>query len=214
MSDSPKPEAMLLLSGHCPHCPTMLGHLAELIKTGEIERLEVVNIERRPQLAQALGVRSVPWLRLGRFELAGLRGLEELRRWAAAAGTRQGLADYLRELLKEGELAKADALVGGDDQALSVLIALLGEPGIELSVRIGIGAIVEGLEEDPRLVGLVEALEALTGASAGAIRADAAHLLSFTHDPRAAPVLRRLLDDIDPDVREIAAEGLGRLSGG
>jgi len=211
MSDRPNPEALLLLSTRCPHCAAVLSHLGELVKAGEIERLEVINIEHRPQLAEALGVRSVPWMRLGPFELTGLRGLEELRRWAGAAGTPQGLADYLRELLKEGELAKANTLVEGEVDNLVRLVGLLGEPDIELSVRIGIGAIVEGLEEDPRLAAAAEPLARLTEAPEAAIRGDAAHLLSYTHSPRAEPLLRRLLSDIDPDVREIAAEGLARL---
>lgn len=213
MSDRPAPEALLLISSHCTHCPTALAHLGELVKAGDIERLEVINIERRPQLAEALGVRSVPWVRLGPFELTGVRGLDELRGWAAAAGTPQGLADYLRELLKEGELAKANTLVEGEAENLVALVGLLGAPDIELSVRIGIGAIVEGLEEDPRLAAAVDTLVRLTEAPEAAIRGDAAHLLSYTHSPRAEPLLHRMTHDLDPDVREIAAEGLARLKG-
>jgi len=211
MRDTQRPAALLLLSSHCPHCPTALAHLGELVKTGDIERLEVINIERRPQLAQALGVRSLPWVRLGPFELTGLRGLDELRQWAARAGTAEGRAEYLRELLKEGELGKANTLAEADSGQLLALVGLLDAPDVELSVRIGIGAIIEGLEGDPRLGAVVDRLKDLTHSAQGHIRADAAHLLSYTHSPEAAPVLRRLLSDIDPDVREIAEEGLDRL---
>ncbi len=214
MRDTQRPEALLLLSSHCPLCPTALTNLGELVKAGEIERLEVINIERRPQLAQALGVRSLPWLRLGPFELTGLRSLDELRQWAARAGTAEGRAEYLRELLKEGELGKANTLAEADSGQLLALIGLLGDPDVELSVRIGIGAIVEGLEGDPRLATIVDPLKDLTRSSAAHIRADAAHLLAYTHSAEAAPELRRLLDDIDPDVREIAEEGLERLGAG
>lgn len=211
MNDSTGPEALLLLTSHCPHCPGVLASLGTLVKQGEIERLEVINIERRPQLAEALGVRSVPWVRIGPFELTGARGLPELRQWAARAGTPEGMADYLRESLKEGELAKANALAEADEAHLLALVGLLGEPDVELSVRLGIGAIIEGLEEDPRLLVAVDRLKALTGAHEAPIRADAAHLLSYTHSPEAIPVLRALLADSDAEVREVAEEGLARL---
>ena len=59
----PAPDALLLISTHCPHCPAVLAALAELVKQGAIGRLEVVNLEQHPEVGQALGVRSVPWLR-------------------------------------------------------------------------------------------------------------------------------------------------------
>ena len=68
----PAPDAQLLLSTHCPHCPAVLAALADLVKQGAIGRLEAVNLEQHPEVGQALGVRSVPWIRVGRIELAGL----------------------------------------------------------------------------------------------------------------------------------------------
>ena len=42
------PDALLLISTHCPHCPAMLTALADLVKQGTVGRLEVVNLEQRP----------------------------------------------------------------------------------------------------------------------------------------------------------------------
>ena len=66
------PQALMLLGTHCPHCPSVLNSLSELVKQGVISRLEVVNLEQRPELGRELGVRSVPWVRIGQFELPGL----------------------------------------------------------------------------------------------------------------------------------------------
>ena len=63
------PDALLLLTSQCPHCPTVLQGLGELVKKGLIGRLEVVNIVARPDIAKQYGVRKVPWFRLGEFEL-------------------------------------------------------------------------------------------------------------------------------------------------
>jgi hypothetical protein len=78
----PTPDALLLISTHCPHCPAMLAALADLVKQGTIGRLEAVNLEQCPEIGQALGVRSVPWLRIGRIELTGVHSKAELAEWA------------------------------------------------------------------------------------------------------------------------------------
>ena len=63
MNDIESPDALLFLTRQCPHCPLVLASLCELVKRGAIGRLQVVNIEAHPEEAQAIGVRSVPWLR-------------------------------------------------------------------------------------------------------------------------------------------------------
>ena len=44
----PAPDALLLISTRCPHCPAMLSALADLVKQGTIGRLEAVNLEQHP----------------------------------------------------------------------------------------------------------------------------------------------------------------------
>ena len=51
------PDALLLIATGCPHCPTVLAGVGDLVKQGKIGRLEVVNIVTHPEVAQALGVR-------------------------------------------------------------------------------------------------------------------------------------------------------------
>ena len=208
-----RPDALLLLSSSCPYCPTVLQGLSELVKSGLIGRLEVVNIGIRPEVAQQHGVRSVPWVKLGPFELEGLQSPAELRQWAERAGSADGLAEYFRELLKGGQLAKVTGYVRREPAAVTDLLKLLADPDVELTVRIGISAVFEELEGDPALHGAFDDLAALVLHQDAHIRADAAHLLSLTHRPEAIPLLERLLGDDIADVREIAREGLDRLRG-
>ena len=119
----PAPDALLLISTHCPHCPAMLAALADLVKQGTIGRLEAVNLEQRPEVGQALGVRSVPWLRIGRIELAGVHGKAELAEWAAKADSEAGMADWFHALLKEGQLPRAQALIEADPALLAEVAA-------------------------------------------------------------------------------------------
>jgi thioredoxin-like negative regulator of GroEL len=207
-----RPDALLLLTSTCPYCPTVLAALSELVKSGDLGRLEVVNIGVHPEIAQRYNVRTVPWVQLGAFELEGLRSPAELKQWVERAGTPEGLAEYFHELLKEGALQKVSAQAARNPLALDALLRLLGDADTELTVRIGINAVFEGLEGSSALQRAVAALIALSAHRDAHIRGDAAHLLSLTHNPTVQPHLQRLLQDEVADVREIAREGLERLA--
>ena len=151
MAGTDRPDALLLLTSTCPYCPAVLAALSDLVKSGDIGRLEAVNIGAHPEIAQQHGVRTVPWVRLGPFELEGLRSPAELKQWVERAGTPDGLAEYFHELLKEGALPKVSAQAARDPAALDALMRLLGDPDTELTVRIGISAVFEGMEGNPAL---------------------------------------------------------------
>ncbi len=207
-----KPQALLLLSSSCPHCPTVLQGLAELVKAGHIGRLEVVNIEAEPDTARKLGVRSVPWVRIGAFELEGLHTRAELANWAERAGNPAGRALYLAELLTTGQMQRAQRLVRTDPSWFEALLDLLEDTDTELSVRIGIGALVEEFARDPALLGSIQRLGAQTRHSDARIRSDAAYYLGLTGSDEAKPFLEALSADKDADVREISREALEELA--
>lgn len=202
------PEAIVVVSDTCPFCPTVLAGLTELIKSGHLARLEVVNIEHQPEAVAALGVRSVPWVRLGPFELDGLRSPAELRLWANRAGSQAGMAAYIAELLATGGLRKLIELCRRDPRYLDALPLLIGDVSVDLHVRLGIGALFEELQGERVLARLVDGLGALTVSGEARTRADACHYLALTRDRRAIPYIEPLLDDRDAAVREVAQEGL------
>lgn len=204
-------EALLLLGTHCPHCPKVLEALSELVKKGEISRLEVVNLERAPQVAEALAVRSVPWVRLGPFELAGLHTLEEYRLWVKRADSIDGLAEYIADQLNTGQVDQALKLVEKNKRFLDAVFHLLGDEEAEINVRVGLGVIVEDLAEKNQLQDWVTSLGKLTQHAAASIRADACHYLGMSKSPEAREFLRRCLQDSSDDVREIARESLAEL---
>ena len=85
-----------------------------------------------------------------------------------------------------------------------------GFPAHETRVAaIGVGAVLEDLAPDGLLRGLVDAIEERLARSPHAqVRADAAHFLGLTGAPGARPALRRLSDDENAEVREIAQEAM------
>lgn len=205
------PDALLLISRSCPHCPTVLAALSDLVKQGIVGRLEVVNVEAHPEFAQTLGVRSVPWLKLGVIELAGLRSKAELTDWAAKAGTEAGVADYFHMLLKEGQMEQVLALLHTDPGQLAAVLPIIGNVDASLNVRLGAGVLLEEFAQSAALQALVPRLGELSTHADARVRADASHYLGLTGAALArAPLEARLIDD-DADVREIAAESLATL---
>jgi Thioredoxin domain len=197
---------------HCPYCPTVLKGLEKLKADGVIGKLETVVIEDQPERAAALGVRSVPWVRIGPFELAGLHSEKELRGWAEKAGTDAGMADYLEELLSTGNIDKGMALVRGNPRALGALLLLFADPDTQLNTRIGISAIMEALEDSKPLQDMVEQLGELTRHTEASVRGDACHYLALSGSSAAAAHIRPLLEDSDASVREIARDSLEHLA--
>lgn len=212
MPEAAPPSALLLLTRHCPHCPALLAGLAELLKRGVIGRLEAVNIEAAPELARQWHVRSVPWLRLGPFQLTGALTLGELEAWAARAGdSDRGLADAFHDLLKTGGARQVLDLVWQVPSRLAALLPIVANPEASLNVRLGAGMVFEELAGHDALVAVVPRLAELARHADPRVRADAAHLLGLSQDIRARAFLTPLLDDPDADVREIAQESLTAL---
>ncbi len=201
----------MLLGTHCPYCPTVLKGLSELVKSGAVGKLEVVNIEQHPDIAHALGVRSVPWVRIGPFELEGLRSEKELRTWAKAAGTETGYASYLDELLSTGKIDRAIKLVQNNPDAIKALLVLFSNPGTQLNTRIGISAIIENQAGTELLQGIIDRLGELSRHEDPRIRGDAAHYLGLTGSDKAMAYIERLVNDADADVRAVARESLDLL---
>lgn len=206
------PDALLLLATGCAHCPGVLEGLSQLLKAGRLGRLEAINIVEHPEAAQAVGTRSVPWTRIGPFELEGALTPAELARWVDLAGSGEGFAAYYRHLLETRRPHKVSELVERHPETLGQLIGLLADDETPMAARIGVGVVLEELEGQPLLASGLEPLITLSGAEQANIRADAAHFLGLTRHRDAAAPLRELLTDPHPDVREIAEESLQRLN--
>jgi thiol-disulfide isomerase/thioredoxin len=207
------PEALMLLGTHCPHCPSVLASLAELVKQGVLSKLEVVNLERRPDIAKQLGVRSVPWVRIGPFDLTGLRTLTELRQWAEISGSTRGIREYIEAMLVEGEVERVLDMIARDRAVMVQVIELLDDADAKINVRLGIGAIVEEYEGDPLLQQHIPQLGKLTTHKDPRVRADACHYLALSRSSSAKVFIRPLLRDESADVREVAEESLHELEG-
>lgn len=211
MSTPQSPDVLLFIASQCPHCPNVLSGLADLLKRGLIGRLEAINIESHPESAQALGVRSVPWLRIGLFQLTGARSLAELEIWARRAVSADGISDAFHDLLKQADLAQVLQLIQAEPARLAALLTIVANPEASLNVKLGVGVVFEEFAGQPALRQLVADLGGLTRHEDARVRADASHLLSLTQAAEARPWLLAGLQDENAEVREIAAESLQTL---
>lgn len=208
MNERSPPPALLLIATGCAHCAGNLAALSALVKEGAIARLEVVNIAADPRPAAQLGVRTVPWTRIGELEFDGAHSERELRHWAGRAAAAGGLAEYFGYLLEDGQLARAQALVQADPAKLQALLPLVADTEVGINVRVGIAALLEDLTGSNAAASLVGGLADLVRADDSRTRQDACHYLALTGADEAEALLRQCLADPDPQVREIAAEGL------
>jgi len=202
----------MLMATRCAYCGPMMQILTELMKAGKMAELRIVNIENAPELASELGVRSVPWLQIGPFELAGSRTKQELLLWIERASSFDGVTDYLEEVLAEGNIAYANKLIRRYPQALENVIDLMADPEAKINVRLGVGVIIEELAETEQFKAVIPHLIEYLSDDDARIRGDACHYLSLTRDPSYIPHIEKLLSDESEEVREIAQDSLDELA--
>jgi thioredoxin-like negative regulator of GroEL len=205
------PDALLLLTSQCPHCPTVLQGLGELVKKGLVGRLEVVNIDARPDIAEQYGIRTVPWFRLGEFELEGLHSLAELQQWAERATSADGLSLYYTELFKQGQLPRVLSAIRRHEHHITALLDLTANPDTELTVRIGVSAVIEDNAGSRLLQAQLPILVQLARHSDPRVRSDAAHFLALSGSAAALAEIETLAQDPEPSVREIAEDCIVEL---
>ncbi|RDH84553.1 MAG: hypothetical protein DIZ80_03540 [endosymbiont of Galathealinum brachiosum] len=209
---SQAPSALLLIATGCQHCPSMLQSLSELIKEGKIAQLEIINITQDPERAQALNVRSVPWLKIGEYELVGLKSKTEIIQWIDKSSNPEDMSAYFEELMTGGEISKVQQLVEEKPDHMKTLFEIMASESSGLSARIGVGAIIEQLEGSEILINTIETLGEYCQNPLARVRNDACYYLGLSHHPDAIKFLRPLLDDADDEVKEIAQEALDEIN--
>ena len=192
------PSAMLFIATGCQHCPAVLQSLSELIKEGLIGQLDITNIVTAPEKAQQYNVRSVPWVKIGEFELTGLRSKSELKEWIEKATSPEENTDmsaYFEELMTSGELEKVHQIVREKPNSMSSLFNIMANEDSSLSARIGVGAVIENLAGDSILIETIPTLAEYTQHKRAQVRNDACYYLGLTHNEQAKPFIEALLKE-------------------
>ena len=204
-------EVLMLVGTHCSFCGPMLKIVSEMVKQGDLATLRVVNIEQDQTLASELGVRSVPWLRIGPFELAGVRNKEEIKLWLDRANSEGGITAYLEEILAEGNVLTANKFVKHYPKALDNVIDLVMDAEGKINVRLGAAVIIEDMAESENFKVVIPRLVDGLSDKDARVRGDACHYLSLTKKAQYLSVIEPLLSDESEEVREIAQDSIDDL---
>jgi len=201
----------MLLSSGCAYCPAVLNALTELLKNGDIGQLEAINIMQHPEIAQQYKVRSVPWVKIGEIELTGAQTKAELVSAIEQSKSDGGIVDYYEGLLNNGQLQECIEHLQKHPENLALILEMLQAPQIQISVQIGIGAIMEEFTGSDTLKKLIPELTQLTKHTLARVRNDACFYLSLSTDPKVKVTINALLNDSDKEVRETARDCLEEL---
>ncbi len=211
MTDKKPPDAIMLLGTSCPHCPAVLKHLSQFIKSGEIGRLQIINLEQHPEDAQEYGVRSVPWVKIGKYQLSGAQDLAALQQRVEWANKDSSLAGEFDYWLSEAQVDKAIDHIKKEPKSISSIIELLGDSATVLSTRIGIGVIMEEFAGSQMLQQLIPDFAQLANHDDPRVRSDVLHYLALTGSTKAIPIIQKHVNDKDSEVSEVASDSLEEL---
>jgi len=206
------PVVLMLMGTQCVYCGPMMQMLTELMKAGSISELRIVNIEEDQGLARKLGVRSVPWLQIGPFELQGAHSKQELMMWLERASSLSGVSDYLAQVLAEGNIDFATRLIERNPQTLQNVLQLMADPEAKINVRLGVGVIIEDMADSSEFEAVIPQLIDYLSHKDARVRGDACHYLSLTKNLTYIPLIEKLLSDESEEVREIAQDSLEELT--
>ena len=208
---SQAPSALLLIATGCQHCPSVLQSLSELVKEAKLASLEVVNIVAAPERAAALNVRSVPWVKLGDFELVGMKSKTELEQWISKANNPENMSDYFEELMTSGKISKVQEMIEQQPQHIQSLLDIMSNEQSSLSARVGVGAVIEHISGSDALIEFIDTLGEYSQSPNSRIRNDACYYLGLSLHQKAKKYIQPLLDDKDADVRECATDALEEI---
>lgn len=205
-------DTILFTAPGCAFCPAVKQHLNTLHKEGLISKLEIFDIQQHPEKAAKLGVRSVPWFKIGELVFTGAHELSELRTRVAQASSLEGIASYIEEQLAEGQLATIEPLLLQHHHWWPALIPVLESKDTPMQVRLGIDAMMDTLAESEDYLALIPELGRLSKSGSATIRPDIIHYLQISQHADAIPYLTACAKDSDPQIRELAEEALQEMN--
>ena len=203
----------LFISTHCAHCAAMLQIMTTMVKQGDIDRLEIINLEKLPEVAVSNGVRSVPVLKIGAQLYEGRLTASEVNEYINRASQADSLQAYFSDNLSHGDIQRVLDTLHKQPDSVKALSALMDDADAKINIRLGIGVIFETIAKTPLMKTALPALQAYLNHQDARVRADACYYLSLTEDRRWLPILEKCLQDENADVREIAQDGIGSIVG-
>lgn len=209
------PTAELLIATGCAYCPNVLSELSNQLKSGKLSQLKITNIAVDNERAAQLNVRSVPWFKLESSSVSmifpGNYTAKEISQWVSVATTKEGMADYIDELLAAGNLATVLQAIKMNPATFSSIIDMLEDEETSMETRIGLDALLENFTGTETLQAYSSRLKKMATEDNVRLQIDALHYLALTGDNANRSVIEQKTQDKDDQIKEAAVEALETL---
>jgi thiol-disulfide isomerase/thioredoxin len=204
-------EITVFISPVCPFCPQVVKIANFLASKNPVIHVRIVDIMEFPALAEKFNIQSVPVTMIDQgLSMVGLFEKSELIKHLISRGSDA----YQKEtILSWLEARRTDDLVAELQRGRS--LRQFADIWLSSTTFQRLGLVVaaeDALEKDRAIFdSIVTRLYAALKADDAALRGDTADLLGMIGKKDSNKYLEGLLNDDNPDVREIAAEAMERL---
>lgn len=206
-------EISLFIMQGCAVCPQMERIFHEMHQKGAISGLQVIDVDKQPELATQHNIRSVPYYLINGVAFNGLKSRQEITR-LLRQNTTQNWLELIREELTGGNLDAAQQIITQNVSAREAMIQLLQDQQTELVVRIGLTAIIETLSSGHFLDPYEEQFIKMTQHKDERIAVDALYYLSLLSTPECLLTLSNIAKSGPKNLRDHACELLDESSAG
>jgi hypothetical protein len=199
----------VLITSGCPFCAQVVGLVNQTVAACPSFTARITDVGLFPEMIQRYRPKAAPVTIIGEeIFLTGQIREEALMDWLEkAASKNHGAALYRNDLL-EKRMAEALNRLKDHPEDIPLIAGLM--QGEEFGIKIGAMALVEQIiEEAPNLqLAVLQSLRPLLKGSSEQVAGDAAYLIGLLQIPEKIPVLEGLLGHPNPELVEIAREGL------
>jgi hypothetical protein len=201
-------ELWVFIARACPHCPQTVRTILQVALANPLISVMIFDAQVFDKLAKEYKVLSAPTTIIDRgLSLTGALQLNDFVDLILSRGDNQYKSQALNSLVESGRFDQALSLLE-EDGGSSVFFGVWKKS--TTSSRIGLMLAVEKLlATNPNALDqILQDLFPLLQSDDAALRGDTADLLGQIGKPVAIEPLRALLQDSNPDVKEIAAEAI------
>ncbi len=201
-------DVLVFIASACPHCPRAVRSALQLALASDEVTVTVVDAQLFEDLAGRFKVRSVPMTVIDEgYSFVGVKTAVELAGKVLDSDGEEAQARVFESMIETGRFEDAAARMTAGPGLVHFLASWKKST---IQVRMGLMLTAEQVFSTGRdaMDALVPDLLPLLEVGDAALRGDTADLLGQIGHESAAGPLKRLLDDPNPDVAEIAEEAL------
>lgn len=196
-------------TSHCPNCHAQEKILLQLQTQEPTLKFQSINLEQSSNLQITPAIQSVPTLFINDYRFEGLMTASEVKKWLAPENHDK---NYINDLLKSSQLNLALHWLRQHPSALPCITELLANESIDMTVRLGLDALIEQLAENKFLTALTPAFGGLLESATDSLCIDILHYLAMIGSVDAKTYIKTCTTHGHPEVQRVANELLKELS--